>query len=171
MGSTRSQRHLAQTWLCLRRHRPLISKERILPQSDTPMHRSSTSFQNTDRECDPSGLVCQNSVRKNLVCPDLVRKDLVRLTAFPTPYTPGLRHITAAKDVKQPLTFPRPQGIETADIFRDTLIESGLRSKRNTWATVGSLAFPLFFLVTLVVAPFYFTDPLPKREVVTMLYV
>jgi protein TonB len=135
------------------------------------MHRSSTSFQNTDRECDPSDLVCQDSVRKNPVCPDLVRNDLVRLTAFPTPYTPGLRHITAAKDVRRTLTSPRPQGVDTADMFRDTLIESGQRSKRNAWATVGSLAFPLFFLVTLVVAPFYFTDALPKREVVTMLYV
>jgi periplasmic protein TonB len=116
------------------------------------MSRTSSFFPNTDQECSPS--------------------DLVRPIAFPTPYKPGLRPVAAlpTKEAKQLLTSSRLQGIEASDIFHDRLIESG-RSRRNPWAAVGSLAFPLFFLVTLVVAPLYFTDSLPKRKILTMLYV
>jgi|SRR5271155_971782 len=116
------------------------------------MSRPST-FPNTDRECNPS--------------------DVVRPIAFPTPYNPGLRRVAAlpAKQAKQLLASSRLQGIEAGDIFHDSLIESGRKSQRNPWAAVGSLAFPLLFLVTLVVAPLYFMDPLPKRALLTMLYV
>ncbi len=117
------------------------------------MRRPSISFPNTDREC------CSS--------------DLVRPIAFPTPYRPGLRRVAAlpANEAKQLLASSGLQGIEAGDIFHDSLIESGRNSQRNPWAAVGSLAFPLFFVVTLVVASFYFTDPLPKREILTMLYV
>src|SRR5271155_3563575 len=117
------------------------------------MRQSSTSFPNSERECIPS--------------------DLVRPIAFPTPYEPGFRHVAAlpAKEVKQLPTSSSLRAIEAGDIFHDCLIESGQKPKRNPWAAVGSLAFPLFFLVTLVVAPLCFMDPLPKREILTMLYV
>src|SRR5271155_5893740 len=87
--------------------------------------------------------------------------------AFSTPHNPGLRLVAALppKDAKQ------LQGIEGGDIFHDSLLESGQKSQRNPWAPVGSLAFPLLFLVTLVLAPLYFTDSLPKREMLMMLYV
>jgi periplasmic protein TonB len=128
------------------------------PELDTLMSRPSTSFPNIDRECSPS---------------DLVRPDFFRRIAFPAPYQPGLRHVAAlpAKEAKQPLTSSRLQEIEAGDIFHDSLIESGRKSQRNAWAAVGSLAVQLLFLATLVVAPLYFTDSLPKREVLTMLYV
>jgi protein TonB len=117
------------------------------------MHRPSISFPNTDQECNLS--------------------DLIRRIASATPDKPGLRRLATlpAKEVKQLPTSSRLQGIEAGDIFHYSLIESGRKSQRNPWAAVGSLALPLFFLVTLVVAPFYFTDPLPKREILTMLYV
>jgi len=123
------------------------------PQLDTVTSRPSTSFPNTDRECSPA--------------------DLGGPIAFPTPYEPELRRVAAvpAKEAKQLITSSGLRGIEAGDIFRDSLIESVRKSQRNPWAAVGSLGFPLFFLVTLVVAPFYFTDPLPKRELLTMLYV
>jgi protein TonB len=128
------------------------------PQLNTLMSRASTSFPNIDRECSPS---------------DLVRPDFFRRIAFPAPYQPGLRHVAAlpAKEAKQLPAASRPQGIEAGDIFHDSLIESGRNSQRNPWAAVGSLACQLLFLATLVVAPLYFTDPLPQRETVTMLYV
>jgi periplasmic protein TonB len=128
------------------------------PQLDTLMSRASTSFPNIDRECSPS---------------DLVGPELVRRIAFPTPYKPGLRHVAAlpAKEARPLLTTSGLQGIEAGDIFHDSLIESSRKSQRNPWAVVGSLACQLLFLVTLIVAPLYFTDSLPKPEVLTMLYV
>lgn len=100
-------------------------------------------------------------------------KNLARHIAFPASYEPMLRHVAAlpAKEAKQFVNSSRPQGIETGDIFHDSLIESGRKSRRNAWAAVGSLACQLLFLATLVVAPLYFTGPLPQRETVTMLYV
>lgn len=127
------------------------------------MSRPSTTFPTTDRGCNSS----------DLVRPDMVRPELVRRVAFPTPYEPKLRQVAAlpAKEAKQLLTSARLHKIEAGDIFHDSLIETSRKSQRNTWASVGSLAFPLFFLVTLVVAPLYFTDPLPERDILTMLYV
>ena len=62
------------------------------------------------------------------------------------------------------------QGIEAGDIFRESLIASGKSGRRNPWAAVGSLAFQSLLLLALVVAPLFHTDPLPKREMLTMLY-
>lgn len=57
------------------------------------------------------------------------------------------------------------QGKEVGDIFY--LIES---RPRNPWAAIGSLAFLSVLLLALIVIPLFRTDPLPKRETLTMLY-
>ena len=62
------------------------------------------------------------------------------------------------------------QGVEAGDLFRESLIASGKSRRRNPWAAVGSLAFQLLLLLALVVIPLLHTDPLPKREMLTMLY-
>jgi protein TonB len=41
---------------------------------------------------------------------------------------------------------------------------------RNPWAASGSLAFLSLLLLALIVIPLFHTDPLPKRETLTMLY-
>ena len=41
---------------------------------------------------------------------------------------------------------------------------------RNPWAAIGSVAFHLLLLLVLIVIPLFRTDPLPKRETLTMLY-
>lgn len=41
---------------------------------------------------------------------------------------------------------------------------------RNPWAAIGSLAFLSVLLLALIVIPLFRTDPLPKRETLTMLY-
>jgi periplasmic protein TonB len=66
-----------------------------------------------------------------------------------------------------------PQGTEEHGLlFRDTLLESGRKSRpRNPWATVGSLAIQLLLLLALIVVPLFHSDVLPKRETVTMLFV
>ncbi len=61
---------------------------------------------------------------------------------------------------------------EDVYLFTDSLIESGGKLRtRNPWAAVGSLAFQSLLLLALVVIPLFHTDTLPKREVLTMLYV
>ncbi len=62
------------------------------------------------------------------------------------------------------------QGVEAGDIFRESLIVSGKSRPRNPWAAVGALGFQLLLLLALVVIPLFHTDPLPKRQMLTMLY-
>jgi hypothetical protein len=57
------------------------------------------------------------------------------------------------------------QGKEVGDIFY--LIEA---RPRNPWAAIGSLACLSLLLMAAIVIPLFHTDPLPKRETLTMLY-
>ena len=72
---------------------------------------------------------------------------------------------------KQPV-FSNPEGTkEDGRIFHSLIASSGEElTPRNPWATVGSLMFQLLLLIAIVVIPLFHTDPLPKRERVTMLY-
>jgi periplasmic protein TonB len=74
-----------------------------------------------------------------------------------------------AEDRVRPATPSSLQGIEAGDVFR-SLIASGNLRPRSRWAAVGAVAFQALVLATLVVAPLLYTDPLPKREVLTRLY-
>jgi periplasmic protein TonB len=92
---------------------------------------------------------------------------------------PGLQRLGVRKDMPVPISRaankPRPpasstlQGIEAGEVFH-SLIASGNFRPRSRWAAVGAVTFQVLVLVTLVVAPLYRTLPLPKREMVTMLY-
>ena len=96
--------------------------------------------------------------------------DLVQSNAYPAFQRPGPRiHSRIAalpeKEDKQ-LSVPSSQeGIEDS-LFRE--IEPG--AKRNPYAAVGSIAFQALVLASLVIAPLYFTETMPKREIVTKLY-
>jgi len=96
--------------------------------------------------------------------------DLVRRIAYPTVLRPGLRidswvAALPAEEEEQLPVRPNLQGKEVGDIFY--LIES---RPRNPWAAIGSLAFLSVLLLALIVIPLFRTDPLPKRETLTMLY-
>jgi periplasmic protein TonB len=101
--------------------------------------------------------------------------DLVHRIAYPSLGRPGLR-----TDWRLPALPPEEeerfsassslQGVEAGDIFRESLIASGKSQPRNPWATVGALALQLVLLLAVVVIPLLHTDPLPKRETLTMLY-
>ena len=76
-----------------------------------------------------------------------------------------------AEEKKQLPASSSPQGTEDGCLFHDSLIVSGGKLRpRNPWAAVGSLAFQLLLLLAVVVIPLFHTDPLPKREMLTMLY-
>ena len=95
--------------------------------------------------------------------------DLVHRIAYPTIQRPGLRDLRVAallaEEEKQPPVRSNVQGKEVGDIFY--LIEP---RPRNPWAAIGSLAFLSVLLLVLIVMPLFRTDPLPKRETLTMLY-
>ena len=74
-----------------------------------------------------------------------------------------------AKIKKQP---PVSASLQGGCLFQDTLIASGRKSHpRNRWATAGSLVFQLLLLAALIIIPLFHTEPLPKRKVLTMLFV
>ena len=67
---------------------------------------------------------------------------------------------------------PLSSSLHEGDLFYDSLVVSGAKSRpRNPWATVGSVVLLSLVLLALVVIPLFHTDPLPKRETLTMLLV
>jgi len=101
--------------------------------------------------------------------------DLFHRIAYPSLGRPGLRTDSRfpallPEEEKRSSASPSLQGVEAGDIFSESLIASGKSRPRNPWAAVGALAFQSLLLLALVVIPLFHTDPLPKREMLTMLY-
>ena len=96
--------------------------------------------------------------------------DLVHRIAYPTLGRPVLRTDwrSAASPAEAEKELPvrtNRQGKEVGDIFY--LVES---RPANPWAAIGSLAFISVLVLALIVIPLFRTEPLPKRETLTMLY-
>jgi periplasmic protein TonB len=67
---------------------------------------------------------------------------------------------------------PVSSSLEEGDLFHDSLVVSGTKSRpRNPWAALGSVTLLSLLLLALVVIPLFHTDTLPERETLTMLYV
>ena len=65
---------------------------------------------------------------------------------------------------------PVISSLQDGDLFYESLFVSGAKSRpRNLWATVGPVVLLLVLVLALVLIPFFQTDPLPKRETLTML--
>jgi periplasmic protein TonB len=99
--------------------------------------------------------------------------DLVHRIPDPTIQRPGLRidlRVAAlpAEEEKHSPIPPSRQGVEEGSLFRE--IESGAKLGRNPLAGAGALALQGLLLLALIVIPLFRTDPLPKRETLTMLY-
>ena len=60
------------------------------------------------------------------------------------------------------------QGVEESSLFRE--IEPGAKLGRNPLAGGGALALQCLVLLAVVVIPLFHTDPLPKRQTLTTLY-
>jgi len=96
--------------------------------------------------------------------------DLVHRVAYPSLARPGLRTdwrfpALAPEGKKQLPVRSTPQEKKVGDIVY--LIE---RRPRNPSAAIGSLAFLSVLLLALIIIPLFRTDPLPKSETLTMLY-
>ncbi len=102
--------------------------------------------------------------------------DLVHRIAYPTIQRPGPRidlRVAALpageEEEKHAPIPPSRQGLEECSLsFRE--IESGAKLGRNPLAGAGALALQCLLLLALIVIPLFRTDPLPKRETLTMLY-
>lgn len=96
--------------------------------------------------------------------------DLIRRIGYPTFGQPGLRidpcntTLATEKEEQLPNRF-NLEGKRLGDIFY--LVDS---RPRNPWAAIGSVAVMSVFLLALIAIPLLHTDPLPKMETVTMLY-
>jgi len=67
---------------------------------------------------------------------------------------------------------PASSSLQEWDLFQGSLVVSGAKSRpRNPWAAVGSVTLLSLLLLSLVVIPLFHTDTLPRREILTMLYV
>ena len=96
--------------------------------------------------------------------------DLVHRLAYPTVQRPRLRidSRVAALPVDEEKHLPvrfNLEGKELGDIFY--FIEP---RPRNSFAASGSLAFLSLLLLALIVIPLFHTEPLPKMQTLTMLY-
>ena len=101
--------------------------------------------------------------------------DLIQRIAYPSLGTPRLRTdrrlpVLPREEEERPFASSSQQRVEAGEIFRESLIASGKSRRRNPWATFGSLALQLALLLAVVVIPLLRTEPLPRRERLTMLY-
>jgi protein TonB len=95
--------------------------------------------------------------------------DLVHCIAYPTLVKPRQR--SGSRDAKLPeeqLPVPSSQQEIAGSLFLQ--IESGATLHRNPWVGVAAVSLQLLLLLALVLIPLFHTDPLPKRETLTMLY-
>jgi protein TonB len=96
--------------------------------------------------------------------------DLANCIAYPTFQRPGSRidSRVAAFSPNREEQLPASSGQERIEdsLFRE--IEPG--AKRNPYAAVASIALQTLVLATLVIAPLYFTETMPKTRIVTRLY-
>ena len=128
------------------------------------LHRSSWRGERCRLQSDQLAMATYNDNRSesnhSIACRVLPRLRLLidsRITAF-------LEHEKEQR--------PASSSLQEGDLFYDSLVVSGAKSRpRNPWATVGSLTLLPLALLALTVIPLLHTDPLPKRESVTMLYV
>ena len=100
--------------------------------------------------------------------------DLVLCKAYPAFPGPRLRidSRVAAFPGEGKEQRPASSSLQEGSLFHDSLIASGGQSRpRNPLAAVGSLAFQVLVVAALIVVPLFHTDTLPKREMLTMLYV
>ena len=97
--------------------------------------------------------------------------DLACGIAYPSLGRPGWRTASRrlpalpAEEKKRPPVRSNLQGNELGDIFYFVQPRP-----RNPWAAIGSLTFLSVLLLAFIVTPLFITDPLPKRQTLTMLY-
>src|SRR5215469_6187673 len=93
--------------------------------------------------------------------------------AYPTFSSPRLRIDSriALLQADEKEQNPVPSSLHEGDLFFDSLFVSCARSRRrNPWAAFGSVGVQSLILLAFVVIPLFHTDPLPKRETLTVLY-
>ena len=78
-------------------------------------------------------------------------------------HEPGVQEPVQAVPALKPVVSEGPQ------LFADVLLESAGFEKRRTWSTVLSFIVQCALLATVVIVPLWFTDALPKAQLLTFL--
>jgi len=78
---------------------------------------------------------------------------------------------TAVKERSRPATMgPLASAAPDKVLFEDSLLDSGVaQRKRRTWATLLSFVLQLFLIGLQLLLPLWFTDVLPKQQLLTFL--
>jgi protein TonB len=78
---------------------------------------------------------------------------------------------TAVKERSRPETMgPLASAAPDKVLFEDSLLDSSVaQRKRRTWATLLSLVLQLFLIGLVLLLPLWFTDVLPKQQLLTLL--
>jgi protein TonB len=78
---------------------------------------------------------------------------------------------TAVKERSRPATMgPLASAAPDKVLFEDSLLDSGVaQRKRRTWATLLSFVLQLFLIGLVLLLPLWFTDVLPKQQLLTFL--
>jgi protein TonB len=78
---------------------------------------------------------------------------------------------TAVRERSRPATMgPLASAVPDKVLFEDSLLDSGVaQRKRRTWATLLSFVLQLFLIGLLLLLPLWFTDVLPKQQLLTFL--
>jgi protein TonB len=77
----------------------------------------------------------------------------------------------AVKERSRPATMePRASAAPDKVLFEDSLLDSGVaQRKRRTWATLLSFVLQLFLIGLVLLLPLWFTEVLPKQQLLTLL--
>ena len=54
-------------------------------------------------------------------------------------------------------------------LFKDSLLDSSVERKRRTWTTLVSIVLQSFLIGVLIVVPLWFTEELPRQQLLTLL--
>jgi len=68
-------------------------------------------------------------------------------------------------------SFPRPALVSPPErmLFSDCLLQYSGQNRRQTWATFASFIFQCFIVGVMLLVPLYFTEELPKSQLLTFL--
>jgi periplasmic protein TonB len=95
--------------------------------------------------------------------------DLVHCIAYPVLLNPRPRIASRLPELPEE-QLPAPSNQQEIEGSLFLQIESGATLRRNPWVGVAAVSLQMLLLLALVLIPLFHTDPLPKRETLTMLY-
>src|SRR5260370_11129978 len=158
MGNIKSHRLTTSTQLLMWRRNPRMDSNSTLVGNQ---YSSSWKPEGCCVKGDHSALATYNDNHSE-------SDHFIAYPAFPKPWLRIDSRTTALAEHEKEQR-PVSSGLQEWDLFRDSLVVSGAKSRPlNPWAAVGSGTLLSLLLLALVIIPLLRTDTLPTRETLTM---